>query len=48
MEILIEFATRAKVPARVRQTENEEGVKPGGWMHTFPHGSVTVIALGRQ
>lgn len=36
------------MPARVRQTENEEEVKPGGWTHTFPHGSVTVIALRRQ
>jgi hypothetical protein len=32
----------------VRQMENEEEVKPGGWIHTFPHGSVTVIALHRQ
>lgn len=36
------------MPARVRQAENEEEVKPGGWTHTFPHGSVTVIALRRQ
>jgi alpha-N-arabinofuranosidase len=35
-------------PARVRQTQSEEEVKPGGWTHTFPHGSVTVIALHRQ
>jgi alpha-N-arabinofuranosidase len=36
------------VPARVRQTDTEEEVKPDGWTHTFPHGSVTVIALRRQ
>jgi alpha-N-arabinofuranosidase len=35
-------------PARVRETENEEEVKPDGWTHTFPRGSVTVIALRRQ
>jgi hypothetical protein len=33
------------VPARVRETENE--AKPG-WTHTFPRGSVTVIALRRK
>jgi len=36
------------MPARVRQAENEEEVKSGGWTHTFPHGSVAVIALRRQ
>lgn len=33
------------VPVRVRQKDSEETIKPDGWTHTFPHGSVTVIAL---
>jgi hypothetical protein len=48
MEILIEFATRGTVSARVQQAEKEEEVKPGGGTHTFPHGSLTAIALRRR
>jgi hypothetical protein len=34
--------------APVWQTESEQVVKPGGWTHTVPQGSVTEVALRRR
>lgn len=35
-------------PNRVNPAESIETVEPGGWTHTFPRASVTVISLGRE
>lgn len=32
-------------PARVKTVDTQEQVRAGGWTHTFPHASVTVISL---
>jgi alpha-N-arabinofuranosidase len=36
------------VPARVKPVDGLETVQPGGWVHTFPHASVTLIVLHRN
>ena len=36
------------VPARVKPTEGVEAVQSGGWVHTFPHASVTVMVMHRN
>ncbi len=35
-------------PTRVKPVDNVEAVQPGGWIHIFPHASVTVISLHRN
>ena len=35
-------------PSRVIPKDSAEAVQPGGWTHSFPHASVTVISLNRR
>ena len=35
-------------PDRVKPTESREAIRPDGWSHVFPHGSVTVISIKRK
>ena len=35
-------------PDHVQPTESRESVRPEGWSHVFPHGSVTVISFKRK
>jgi alpha-L-arabinofuranosidase len=35
-------------PGRVKPVDSIESVQPGGWLHTFPRSSVTVISLNQK
>jgi len=36
------------LPTRVKPVDSVEAAHPDGWIHIFPHSSVTVIALHRK
>ena len=35
-------------PTRVKPVDSVEAIQPDGWIHTFPHSSVTVLSLHRN
>ena len=35
-------------PDKVQPVESQETIRPDGWTHIFPHGSVTVISFKRK
>ena len=35
-------------PEKVQPSESRETIRPDGWSHVFPHGSVTVISVKRK